>query len=172
MGRVDERIVLALDEFDKNFDIPEITEEFFVKLKNVKWQNNETKKLYKKLNELRDHFRIDIFGVSYSVFHTRLSATENAFLLFLTGCSAVNSDRDSIIKEDVIKAYKTYFKLMKTDITKFKARTELIKNNGYLICDKCNEYYKLQPSESPNDFTDKCECGGKLKFIKDLKEQM
>ena len=170
MGRVDERIVLALDEFDKNFDIPEITEEFFVKLKEVKWQNNETKKLYRKLNELRDHFRIDIFGVSYSVFHTRFSATENAFLLFLAGCSTVNSYRDSIIKEDVIRAYRTYFKLMKTDITKFKAKTELIKNNGYLICDKCNEYYKLQPDESSEDFTDKCECGGNLRFIKDLKE--
>lgn len=35
---------------------------------------------------------------------------------------------------------------------------------GYLVCDKCNEYYKLQPGETPDDFTDKCECGGKLKY--------
>lgn len=35
---------------------------------------------------------------------------------------------------------------------------------GYLVCDKCNRYYKLQPGESPDDFTDKCECGGKLEY--------
>ncbi|HML05988.1 MAG TPA: M48 family metallopeptidase [Methanobacterium sp.] len=38
------------------------------------------------------------------------------------------------------------------------------KENGYLVCDKCNGYYELQPGESPADFTDKCECGGKLEY--------
>jgi Zn-dependent protease with chaperone function len=36
--------------------------------------------------------------------------------------------------------------------------------DGYLVCDKCNRYYKLQPGESTDDFTDKCECGGKLEY--------
>jgi heat shock protein HtpX len=36
---------------------------------------------------------------------------------------------------------------------------------GYLVCDKCNRYYELQPGESPDDFTDKCECGGTLKHV-------
>ena len=35
---------------------------------------------------------------------------------------------------------------------------------GYLVCDKCNGYYKLQSGESPQDFTNKCECGGKLTY--------
>ncbi len=35
---------------------------------------------------------------------------------------------------------------------------------GYLICDKCRGYYKLQPGELPADFTDKCPCGGNLRF--------
>ena len=39
---------------------------------------------------------------------------------------------------------------------------------GYLVCDKCNEYYKLQPGESPYDFTDKCECGGNLKYYENI----
>lgn len=170
MGGIDKRIVLALDKFDKISDVPELTGKFFVKLKNVKWQNNESKKLYKKLNKLRDHFRVDIFGIPYSVFHTRFSATENAFILFLSGCSAVNYDRDNIIKEDVVRAYKTYFKLMKTDITKYTAKQKFLSGNGYLICDKCNEYYKLQLGESPNDFIDKCECGGNLIFVENLNE--
>lgn len=33
---------------------------------------------------------------------------------------------------------------------------------GYLICEKCKGYYKLRPDESPKDFSDTCECGGKL----------
>lgn len=39
---------------------------------------------------------------------------------------------------------------------------------GYLVCDKCNEYYKLQPGESPDDFIDKCDCGGNLKYYENI----
>lgn len=35
---------------------------------------------------------------------------------------------------------------------------------GYLICQKCRGYYKLQDGESPKDFTDTCACGGKLRY--------
>ncbi len=37
---------------------------------------------------------------------------------------------------------------------------------SYLICDKCGGYYELKPGESPENFTDKCECGGKLGRIR------
>lgn len=36
-------------------------------------------------------------------------------------------------------------------------------NLGYLICEKCEGYYELQPGESPEDY-DQCQCGGKLKY--------
>ncbi|MGZ7116803.1 MAG: hypothetical protein ACXVHS_05040 [Methanobacterium sp.] len=32
----------------------------------------------------------------------------------------------------------------------------------YLVCNECNGYYELQEGESPEDFTNKCECGGNL----------
>lgn len=35
----------------------------------------------------------------------------------------------------------------------------------YLICEKCDGYYKLREGESIDDFYS-CECGGKLKSIK------
>lgn len=35
---------------------------------------------------------------------------------------------------------------------------------GYLVCDKCNGYYKLQKGESPENFSNRCECGGKLEY--------
>jgi hypothetical protein len=40
---------------------------------------------------------------------------------------------------------------------------------GYLVCEKCGGYYELQDGESPNDFSDKCECGGNLVYSESLK---
>lgn len=45
------------------------------------------------------------------------------------------------------------------------------KNQGYLVCEKCGGYYKLKPGESPEDFSDKCECGGNLKYVLDLTDK-
>jgi hypothetical protein len=39
---------------------------------------------------------------------------------------------------------------------------------GYLVCDNCGGYYELQPGETPEDFTDECECGGKTKYFETL----
>lgn len=37
------------------------------------------------------------------------------------------------------------------------------KNNGYMVCNKCNGHYELQSDELPEDFTE-CECGGKFEY--------
>lgn len=47
----------------------------------------------------------------------------------------------------------------------FSQKIELSVLTGYLICQKCKGYYKLQPGESPEDFTDVCACGGKLSHV-------
>ncbi len=39
---------------------------------------------------------------------------------------------------------------------------------GYLICDKCKGYYKLDYGESPDDFSKNCECGGTLSYKEKL----
>ena len=39
---------------------------------------------------------------------------------------------------------------------------------GYLICNRCEGYYELQPGESSEDFILKCNCGGFLKFCNRL----
>lgn len=50
---------------------------------------------------------------------------------------------------------------------KFRAkRNKPSENQGYLVCDTCGGYYQLQPGESPDDFSDECECGGNLKHTK------
>jgi len=40
----------------------------------------------------------------------------------------------------------------------------------YLVCMKCGGYYQLQEGESPDDFSDKCQCGGDLRYIESLEE--
>ena len=37
---------------------------------------------------------------------------------------------------------------------------------GYLICDRCEGYYELQPGESSENFDLICNYGGELKFHK------
>lgn len=39
---------------------------------------------------------------------------------------------------------------------------------GYLICSKCKTYYKLQSGESAKNFVEKCDCGGKFRYIENL----
>jgi len=39
---------------------------------------------------------------------------------------------------------------------------------SYLVCNKCGNYYELQSGEGPGDFTDECECGGKLQYTETI----
>lgn len=39
---------------------------------------------------------------------------------------------------------------------------------SYLVCQSCGSYYELGASESPNDFTGECDCGGKLQHQESL----
>jgi hypothetical protein len=226
LSGLDENIIFKLDSFEEISENPEITSEFFFKLKQLKWENKKSKQFFKQLNLVRINTIYDFtelsdldysgnmspsgfgtysptiqlstfpplhkraytlfgapinrgainFGIFFSVLpyghpYFNFPATENAFLLFLAGCSAVNNNHEKINENDVTRAYKTYYKLLTTDISKLV--NELCEerskdNNGYLVCEKCKNYYKLQPGESPDDFTDKCECGGKLKYYDNI----
>lgn len=35
---------------------------------------------------------------------------------------------------------------------------------GFIACKKCSAYYILKEEEYPEDFSDKCECGGKILY--------
>lgn len=183
-SKLDERIIFALNHFDKVKleKLPQPTKKYFKNLKKLKWKNKKTKKLYNKLNEFMSE--IQIFVTDYPNLReeigwiTTYSITEDLFIQTLAGCNAVNNGRLQIEDQDVIIAYKTLFKLIKTDVTKYKAIPELVqhingyqkpsKSEGYLICEKCYGYYQLQPDEYPDDFVDVCKCGGRLKYHESL----
>jgi len=185
-SRLDERIIFAMDRFDEIElgNMPKPTPEYFQMLRRVKWKNKISKKLYDKLTELM--FEIKKFVLDYpdltqqAGWITTYRVTEDLFIQTIAGCSAVNEGRLEIGVEDVVRAYKTFFKLIKTDVTKYKAIPELLegidgyhgnlKHDSYLVCESCGGYYKLQPGESPDDFSDTCECGGELVYKTNLEE--
>jgi hypothetical protein len=168
LSGLDERLIYALYRFDQITNWPQPTAEFFQKLQKVKWENKNTKKFALNLKKLKMSLIYTRFSL---IKYHHLNSIENMFIKLMAGCSAVNDNRNFITKEDIVIGYKTYIKLLNTDITKYKARTTMNNGNidkGYLVCEKCNEYYQLQPGESAEDFTDECECGGKLKYYKDI----
>ncbi|NYB27175.1 MAG: hypothetical protein HVN34_07580 [Methanobacteriaceae archaeon] len=170
LSGLDERLIFGLDNFDKISDWPQPTVEFFKKLKEISWENKDIKTFSNRLGLLKVNMTVTSFGLPK---YAHFSTIEKKLIELIAGCNAVNDNRDCINKEDIVIGYKTYLKLLNTDVTKYKARSNFKVINkkddgGYLVCDKCNQYYKLRPGESPEDFTDECECGGKLKYYDNI----
>ncbi|MDP3622846.1 MAG: hypothetical protein Q8R66_02830 [Methanobacteriaceae archaeon] len=166
---LDERIILALDNFDLvSFDeLPEITSNYFKALDKVKW---EDKTLFSKISELMFSIQdLVCENTGYTVWESTYAAMEDLFVQFLAACSAVNDGRLEIGIEDTIVAYKTFLKLIKTDVTMYKAIPERISDldnhSNYLVCKSCGSYYQIPEGESMDYYSDICECGGKLKHL-------
>lgn len=107
-----ERLMSLLDNFDKpiNYQLP--NEEFYQKLRTIKW-DKQAKKLHKKIYDILYHLNDVRWGGS-----STFSNGENFALTFLAACNAVNQGRNKILPEDVVVAHRTYLKLLNTDISK------------------------------------------------------
>jgi len=111
------RIILLLEDFDSDIETPNPSAEFFKRLGKVKWQNKQVKRLYNHIHEINFMLIHNKWKGTERVSTTFL-VTEEAFILLLSGCSAVICGRDKINTFDVIKANKTYLKLINTDISR------------------------------------------------------
>jgi hypothetical protein len=108
------RVVFGLEDFDKIEGTPELTPEFFQKLRKLEWRDKKTKKLYKEFIYIITKFALSGQASGQTSFNIR----QEEIVLFLAGCSAVNEEKEKIDEKDVIRAYKTLFKIIKTDISK------------------------------------------------------
>jgi len=108
-----ERLMVLLDDFNKPISFQPPDEEFYRKLKNIKWEKT-AKKLYNKIHRLRGNIGVVRWSSDSSTFDNG----EHRLHTFLAACNAVNHNRDKILAEDVVVANKTYLKLLNTDITK------------------------------------------------------
>ncbi len=183
LSGLDACIVFALENFDSVLQVPEPTNKFFQKLRKMHFENKKSEKLFIKINMLK---RTTIHAVLGYFPLSNFQLSEMALLSVLAGCSAAGDNRDKMNEYDAVRANLAYLKLVRTDITKYKSpdmpeteefddfynkneRENLKKDEGYLLCDHCFGFYHLQPDESPEDF-DTCQCGGKLKYYKNLYE--
>jgi hypothetical protein len=169
---LDARLMFGLDKFDELEEVPQPTAEFFQKLGETQIASKATSDLYMKLTLLQMHIEDDIFGHNFGDFSEDYRPTEDLFIQLLAGCSAVHNGRETINSDDVIMAYKTFLKLIKTDITVYKAPQSIIDSmhefTGALVCDKCVVSHGMGPEDSPDDFENTCECGGHLIYKKEI----
>jgi hypothetical protein len=109
-SRLDSKLIHGLDKFDEITNVSETDVEYIIALKNLRWENSNAQNFLKDLNNLKSLIGQEIFGLTYPM-HIHKSEVE--FITLIAGCSAVNDERKRINKQDIIKAYTTYFKLLK-----------------------------------------------------------
>ncbi len=110
-----ERLMSLLYDFGKPINFQPPDEEFYKKLKNIKW-DKQAKKLYKKILIIIRDITLVRWGTKSSTFGNG----EHRLLTFLAACNAVNQGRDNILPKDVAVAHRTHLKLLNTDITKLE----------------------------------------------------
>lgn len=110
LGNLDVFIMKNLDKFDQTSEKPLITDEYFKKLHKIKW-GEKSRVLWLDLNGLRG-----FAGFPPEKTPARFLIEHDLLTQFLAACNAVNNNRGKIEQEDIVTAYKTYFKLLKANI--------------------------------------------------------
>jgi len=109
------KLMVLLDDFDKDVDFGLADDGFFRSLDAVVW-NKDAKKLSKKMVYLQ----LDIAGLAIATLFSDILhdvfANYRTVPIFLTTCSAVKNNRDIMEYEDVICAFRTFYKLLDADI--------------------------------------------------------
>lgn len=157
-----EKIILGMENFDRVNSTKSFDDRFFHHIKEVKWTDKHTEKFFDNLHDLLASKSFNEIGTREASFKRELKR----LVKFLAVCSAVNKERIYITTTDILTAYKTLFKIIRTDISNFVNKKEY---KGLLICPMCNGYYNLEEDETPDDFV-QCSCGGTLNYVQSLEE--
>jgi len=109
-GEIGQFVTFFVEDFDNPRKLPKFSADFFKKLKNVYYEDKNTKKLnYKIYNVVTDitneNFTPSIFNRTfiYSIF-------------YLEACNALKHGRDVVTYDDVVVAYLTNFKILMSEI--------------------------------------------------------
>lgn len=157
-----EKIILGMENFDRIDSINNFDSGFFQDIKEVKWTDKYTERFFDKLHDLLTSKCFNEIGNREASLKRELKRIAK----FLAVCSTVNKKKMYITTVDIVAAYKTIFKIIRTDISPLVNKNEY---NGLLICLKCNGYYSLEENEIPDDFTH-CGCGSPLTYVQSLEE--
>lgn len=113
------KVMKLLNDFDTDISFENPDKEYFMKLKALKW-DKKAKKLFNIIYKIYKNFTItcihDVFDENpddgYPISMGSFDSNVWRCWIFLSGCSAVNNDREVMVVDDVVCACKTYFKLL------------------------------------------------------------
>ena len=151
-----ERVLGGLNIFNVFKGSLFLGDDFFQCVMGVCW-NEEALIFFKNFQNLLISFLFEYYGEKETTFYHELEKV----LVLLAHCSAVLSNSKKIDYDDVLRAYRTLFKILNTDITDLVDKRYY---TGLLLCETCNELYPLLEDEAPYDFSS-CSCGGELKYV-------
>lgn len=103
---------------------------------------------------LRYRFKIEIYSDNDNTFLKISRAIHNWSVIIFSGFVYGNA-----LYNDTFKGIVDVLKYLQPNY------------DGYMVCQKCGGYYKLQPGELPEDF-DVCQCGGELEYYSLSKPQI
>lgn len=106
-------IMILSDNFNE-FDTI-VDEDFFKGLKNVKWNKNASK-LFEKLFSIQFDVISLIITDVFSDIRVKILDGYRSTLTLLVACTAVKNNREKMEYEDVICAFRTFYKLLDADI--------------------------------------------------------
>ena len=110
LGDIGAYFTYFVEDFENPSEIPEPSEEFFNRLTNIKYENKVVKKFFDSV--------VDVISLFTACYDTDINYCRTIFFaaLYLSACSALKNNRDSISFEDVVTGYLTIFKLFYIDI--------------------------------------------------------
>lgn len=137
---LDERLIFFLDDFDTvdDTDIPPPSKYYFKTLKHVRYPD-------KTLQNMKQDLRyLIITALKYYIPTEKFSGWEMDVIKTLIYCSAASDGRNIITRDDIVKAFNTYFKLLNTNVSKYTARNEIINSTDYNTLKAKWTYYTLK----------------------------
>ena len=110
LGDIGAYFTYFVEDFENPGLMPEPSEEFFKRLTNIGYENKDVKKFFYSIWDV-----IAVYSAYYET-HINNCRTVGFSALYLSACSALKNNRDSISFEDVVTGYLTIFKLFYIDI--------------------------------------------------------
>ncbi|KZX10031.1 hypothetical protein [Methanobrevibacter filiformis] len=114
LGDIGPQITYFVEDFDKSYEMPIHSKNFFKRLKNVYYADKRAKRLE---HIIYSRLFVTITQELDSVI--LFDRTVGACAMYLMACNALKNNRDIVTCEDVVVAYLTTFKILSMDIRKY-----------------------------------------------------
>lgn len=110
------KVMVLLDGFDNDESFIPPDQEFFNKLKKMKWGKNANK-LLEKIFDIYTKIGHMIIETPTIDSHDKFLTNSRFSLIFLSACSAIHFGNSKMEVENVIHAYQVYYKLLDANIS-------------------------------------------------------